>query len=103
MPKTPKTGPRSPFDPLTAASANPTPQRPTDDHRSPLMRTLTNTLRTLRDRLDGDSPQSPGGFGAAMPPAPRLRARQTPADDVPIGVDVAGQPVSIPRDKHVLI
>ncbi|WP_350279310.1 hypothetical protein [Kribbella sp. HUAS MG21] len=67
------------------------------------MRTLATTLKTLRDRLNGDSPQSPGGFGAAIPPAPRLRARQTPANDIPIGLDATGQPVSIPRDKHVLI
>ncbi|MET9313081.1 hypothetical protein ABZX12_14755 [Kribbella sp. NPDC003505] len=66
------------------------------------MRTLTTTLKTLRDHLDGDSPQSPGGFQSWCP-APRLRTRQTPADDAPIGVDEAGQPVSVSRDRHVLI
>jgi len=68
------------------------------------VRTLSTTLKIIRDHLNGDSPQSSGGgFGPWCPPAPRLRARQIPGGDVPIGLDETGRPVSIPREDHVLI
>lgn len=67
------------------------------------MRTLATTLKTLRNSLTAHAPQSPGGFDVWCPAPIRLRARQTPTDDVPIGVDANRQPVSIPRDEHVLV
>jgi hypothetical protein len=66
------------------------------------MRTLTNTLKTILHRLNGDSPQSSAGFGARMRPLPTA-ATLTGAADVPLGIDQAGQPVTLPRGESVLI
>ncbi|TCN39831.1 hypothetical protein EV644_10383 [Kribbella orskensis] len=66
------------------------------------MRTLTTTLKALLQRLNGDSPQSPKGFALRLPALPT--AAPLPGEiGVPLGIDAAGQPVSMPRGASVLI